>query len=58
MKKMLVAAGVLAVITGVVAAVCKNRKKYTKVRTNYQEDSVKNPYMQDFSHARFVSART
>ena len=27
--------GVLAVITGVVAAVCKNRKKYTKVRTNY-----------------------
>lgn len=26
MKKMLVAAGVLAVITGVVAAVCKNRK--------------------------------
>ncbi len=35
MKKMLVAASVLAVITGVVAAVCKNRKKYTKVRTNY-----------------------
>ena len=35
MKKMLVVAGVLAVITGVVAAVCKNRKKYTKVRTNY-----------------------
>lgn len=34
MKKMLVAASVLAVITGVVAAVCKNRKKYTKVRTN------------------------
>ena len=32
MKKMLVVAGVLAVITG---AVCKNRKKYTKVRTNY-----------------------
>lgn len=39
MKKMLVAASVLAVITGVVAAVCKNRKKYTKVRTNYQEES-------------------
>lgn len=35
MKKMLVAAGVLAVITGVTAVVCKNRKKYTKVRTNY-----------------------
>ena len=35
MKKMLVAASVLAAIAGVVAAVCKNRKKYTKVRTNY-----------------------
>ena len=35
MKNMLVVAGVLAVITSVVAAVCKNRKKYTKVRTNY-----------------------
>lgn len=35
MKKMLVAAGVLAAIAGVVATVCKNRKKYTKVRTNY-----------------------
>ena len=35
MRKKLVAAGVLAVITDVVAAVCKNRKKYTKVRTNY-----------------------
>ena len=35
MKKMLVAASVLAVITGVVAAVFKSRKKYTKVRTNY-----------------------
>ena len=35
MKKMLVAASVLAVITGVVAAVCKSRKKYTQVRTNY-----------------------
>lgn len=35
MKKMLVAAGVLAVITGVVAAVFQHRKKYTKVRTNY-----------------------
>ena len=30
MKKMLVAAGVLAVITGVVAAVCKNRKKFVR----------------------------
>lgn len=35
MKKMLVVVGVLAAIAGVVAAVCKNRKKYTKVRTNY-----------------------
>ncbi len=35
MKKMLVIAGVLAAITGVAAAVCKSRKKYTKVRTNY-----------------------
>ena len=35
MKKMLVAAGVLAAIAGVVAVVCKSRKKYTKVRTNY-----------------------
>lgn len=34
MKKMLVVAGALAVITGVAAVVCKNRKKYTKVRTN------------------------
>ena len=31
---MLVVSGVLAVYTGVVAAVCKNRKKFTKVRTN------------------------
>lgn len=30
MKKMLVVAGVLAVITGVVAAVCKNRKKFVR----------------------------
>lgn len=35
MKNMLVATDVLAVITGVVAAICKNRKRYTKVRTNY-----------------------
>ena len=35
MKKMLVVAGVLAVITGVVAAVCKNRKKYRNVITIY-----------------------
>lgn len=35
MKKMLVAAGVLAVITGVAAVVCKSRKNYTKVRSNY-----------------------
>lgn len=35
MKKMLVAAGVLAVITGVVAAVCKNRKRYTMARKIY-----------------------
>ena len=35
MKKMLVVASVLAVITGVATVVCKNRKKYTKVRTNY-----------------------
>ena len=35
MKKKLVVVGILAAIAGVVAAVCKNRKKYTKVRTNY-----------------------
>lgn len=35
MKKMLVVAGALAVITGVEAVVCKSCKKYTKVRSNY-----------------------
>ncbi len=35
MKKKLVVVGILAAIAGVVAAVFKNRKKYTKVRTNY-----------------------
>ena len=35
MKKKLVVVGILAAIAGVVAAVCKNCKKYTKVRTNY-----------------------
>ena len=35
MKKKLVVVGILAAIAGVVAAVCKNRKKYTKVRTHY-----------------------
>ena len=35
MKKMLVAAGVLAVITGVAAAVFKSRKKYTIARKIY-----------------------
>lgn len=34
-RKKFVVVGILAVIAGVVAAVCKNRKKYTKVRTNY-----------------------
>ena len=34
-RKKLVVVGILAAIAGVVAAVCKNRKKYTKVRTNY-----------------------
>ena len=35
MKKMLVAASVLAAIAGVVAAVCKKRKKYTMARKIY-----------------------
>ena len=35
MKKMLVAASVLAAIAGVVAAVCKSRKKYTMARKIY-----------------------
>lgn len=35
MKKKLVVVGMLAAIAGVVIAVCKSRKKYTKVRTNY-----------------------
>ena len=34
-RKKLVIVGILAAIAGVVATVFKNRKKYTKVRTNY-----------------------
>jgi len=35
MKKMLVVAGALAVITGVAAVACKRLKKYSKVKTTY-----------------------
>ena len=57
MKKKLFIAAVVTAIVGAVTVLRKHRE-YTKVRTNDQEDSVKNPYMQDFSHARFVPART
>ncbi len=35
MRKKLVVVGILTAIAGVVAAVYRNRKKYTKERTNY-----------------------
>ena len=39
MGKKLAAVRALAAIMGVVAVVFKSRDKYTKVRTNYQEES-------------------